>query len=141
MKIMKHPQPKEINTKDAELCMYLGAVGVVTSLICLIQHLQVITPIVINYYFALAYLLAIVSYILLMVKKPFSTISLIITSTLLFILILFYLLLQCFSLLSSLLMLYTIVVTAVLYINGMPTKLKQHQLYRKQENSFWNDKL
>ncbi len=138
---MKKNTAKELSVKDAEMCLFLGGIGVVFSSICLIQHLQVILDDTINYAFAFAYILAIVTYVLLMMKKYFSAIMLTVVSALLFINITFYLLLQCFSFLAFSLMLFTIVVTIFLFISEIPTKLKQHKLYTKQENVFWDDKL
>lgn len=138
--MQKNP-PKEIGTKESEFCTFVGIVGIAFSLTCLIQHLHAMLPFTFNYYFSLVYVLTIISYFLLTFKKHFAIIVLLISAIMLFGLVAFYSLFQNFSVLAILLMIFTFVITILLMINEYPTKLKQHHLYKKQENSYWSNKL
>ena len=139
--MMRKKMPAEISRKDAELCGMLGCVGAAIATVVLLQHLYFMVAIWIAYIMALVYMLSIIAFVLLATKKNIAPVLLIISSGLTLATVLYHTLAVAFSMLVTLLMLYSIIVTIVIYIEEMPRKLNAHYLYKKSENDYWENKL
>lgn len=132
---------QELPKKDAELCGTLGFVGATIATVTLFQHFYFMTTVWVAYAMMLVYMFTIVAYILLITKKSTAPVLLIIASGLLLLTMVYYTLAVAFSLLVTLLMLYTLVITILVFIEEMPQKLTSHNLYKKENDAYWANKL
>jgi len=131
----------QLNKKDSDLCITLGTVGTIFSLLALFQHLVIMIPFWLTYLMLLVYCVSIMSFISLIQKKKSAPIFLIFSSVILVLLLLFQLVSTVFSLIVILLTIYSLVVTTFLFVSEIPPKLKSNFHYTKEEKEFWSNKL
>jgi hypothetical protein len=127
-----------LTEKQEEFCMYAGILGSAASLICLIQHFIITRPHWISYLMAFAYVLAIISFILLTLKNYYSSLLLLISAVALSGTEVFLAVSGVFSLLVLLLTIFALVISIFLLIENYPAKFKQRQLALQKEKDEWN---
>ena len=129
------------NQKDENLCEYTGLFGVLLSLTCLIQHFVVTRSLWITQLMTVGYIFAIISFLLLALKKPVAPVLLIISAGFSFIMQIIWMKGFAFSLVVLLLVLYTVVIVVVSYVEQVPQKLKQKRQAEKEEEELWARKI
>ena len=131
----------KLTKKEEEFCVVAGIAGILLSITCLLQHLYFMYSLWITWLIAAVYILSIVAFVLLVRKNKFAPILLIIGASLLFINEILLWLLLTFSPAVLLLLLYSIVITVLVYTEGLPKKFKALSLASKTDEDFWKDKL
>lgn len=130
-----------LTERQLNLCEYGGAFGVLISLTCLIQHLIVtinnwITQLMIPYYF-----IAITVFLLLAFKKTYSVILLIISGVLSLIILLAWIKHHAFSVIVMALFFYHVIMIIALYVEQVPSKLKEKKRLEREEEDSWAGKI
>lgn len=131
----------KLTKKEEEFCAVAGIAGILLGVTCLLQHLYFMYSLWITWLIAAVYVLSIVAFILLVRKNKFAPVLLIISASLLFINEILLWLLLTFSPAVLLLLLYSIVITVLVYTEGLPKKFTALYLASKTDEDFWKDKL
>ncbi|MDZ4795136.1 MAG: hypothetical protein SGI83_12725 [Bacteroidota bacterium] len=127
--------------QELNLCEYGGAIGVLLSLTCLIQHLVVTVNNWITQSLVPGYLFAMVALLLLALKKTVAPVFLIISTILSMIIVFVWTKHQAFSAVVIALLLYHIVLVVGLYVEQVPAKLKENKQAQKAEEDAWAGKI
>lgn len=130
-----------LTDKNKDLCTYTGVFGILLSITCLIQHFVVAIPHWVTFIITLVYLLTITSFSLLAVMKPAAPVLLIISSVLVFLTEAFLIISGLFSLVVLLLFLYCIIITVIVFVDGIPKKLAAEAAKRRAEANEWAGKI
>jgi hypothetical protein len=128
-------------SKQQDLCGYCGAFGALIALTCIIQLLIIANVHWIAFTLLAMYLFIMSSFTLLALQKPVAPLLLIISSVLSFIaeatLILTYL----FSVIVIVLFIYCVTITAVIFVEQIPKRLKEKAIMIKAERKTWAGKI
>jgi hypothetical protein len=134
--------PHNILTKsENNLCDYAATFGVLLSLTCLVQHLIFAIPGRVTNPMIGGYVLAVISFLLLGLKKPVSIILLIISTVFSFVIEYLWLTHYSFSLVVLLFFLYNLIITIILFAEQIPKKLKLKNAAEKAEKDQWAGKV
>jgi hypothetical protein len=133
---MKPPTPAQQNT-----CAYTGTFGALIATTCVIQHLAITRDHWVTLLMLLFYLFSIVSFILLALQKRDAPILLIISAVLSFAAEIILLKSYVFSLIVLLLFLYTAIVLVVLYMDKIPSRLRDKAMLASAEKAAWEGKI
>ena len=131
----------KLTNKQQEFFAYSGTFGALLATTCLIQHMSLMYFFWIPYAMMLAYMLSVLSFILLALKKASAPLLLIISTF--FVLLTEALLITTyvFSLVVLLLFVYSMVIVVLMYIEQLPRKLKDQVLAEKMEAQIWKDRI
>lgn len=127
-----------LNRKQENFCENAGIAGVLLSITCLIQHLVFMVPGWLTYSILIVYCMAIAGFVMLARKSHQAFWLLLAAAILLFIVTAFMILIKAFSLVVPLLLIYTVIIVAVLSLNGIQPSLKEKWLHQKSEDEKWN---
>ncbi len=130
-----------LTDRNKEFCTYTGVFGVLLSLTCLIQHFVIAIPHWVTFMVTLVYLFTITSFALLALQKAAAPVMLIISSVLVFMTEAFLMITGLFSLVVILLFIYCIVITIVVYMDGIPKKLSTEAAKQRAERNEWVGKI
>ena len=131
----------KLTNKQQELFAYTGTFGALLATTCLIQHLAIARDHWIAHSLTLIYIYAILSFILLALKKTFAPVLLITCTVLVLLAEVILITSFVFSLVVLLLFLYSTVIVVLLYIEQLPRKLKEQALAEKMEAEMWKDRI
>ncbi len=137
----------ELNEKDKVFCNVWGTIGVVLSSACLIQHLYMFPSFIWQaMLFRLQLVFSIVAFVLLIRKHPATVFCQVIAAALVFLYLVFLIYLFfagviIFSFVTFLLFFYQVIVLVLIYMNGLPPRLRLHKEHKAKESQFWNDKI
>lgn len=138
---MLTPKPTPLNDSDKSYCMWTGMVGLFLGLASLIQHMQLIYNFTINYVLALFIVIAMIGFLLLVLKNEVSVWVLLASAVLLLVLNFIYAIDANFSFLRFIYFIYTLVITVVSLMNNLPRKLRLNTKYKRLDDYYWRDKL
>ncbi len=127
-----------LNRKQENFCENAGIAGELLSITCLIQHLVFMVPGWLTYSILIVYCMAIAGFVMLARKSHQAFWLLLAAAILLFIVTAFMILIKAFSLVVPLLLIYTVIIVAVLSLNGIQPSLKEKWLHQKSEDEKWN---
>jgi predicted neutral ceramidase superfamily lipid hydrolase len=131
----------KLTTKQQEFFAYTGTFGALLAITCLVQHLSIARDHWIAHSLTLIYIFAVLAFVLLALKKTFAPV-LLITSTVLVLLAELTLYISfVFSLVVLLLFVYSTVIVVLLYIEQLPSKLKEQALAERMEADVWKDRI
>lgn len=130
-----------LTDRNKEFCTYTGVFGVLLSLTCLIQHFVIAIPHWVTFMVTLVYLFTITSFALLALQKAAAPVMLIISSVMVFMTEAFLMITGLFSLVVILLFIYCIVITIVVYMDGIPKKLSAEAAKQRAERNEWVGKI
>jgi hypothetical protein len=136
-----HDPGNILTNSENNLCDYTATFGVLLSLTCLAQHLIFAIPGRVTNPMIAGYILAIISFLLLGLKKPVSIILLIISTGFSFIIEYLWLTHYSFSLVVLLFFLYHVIFIIVLFTEQVPKKLKMKEAAEKNERDIWAGKI
>lgn len=131
----------KLSSQDEDICSYTGLFGIFIALTCLIQLIVYSTSHWMVFVLLTLYLLCAVAFSMLAFKHRISPLLLIIASVLALAAELYYLLTVVFSVIVTILFIYSVTVTIFLYMTGMPAKLVRLYNEKKAEENQWMDKL
>lgn len=128
--------------KDQQFCSWIGLSGLGISVTCLLQHLGFMNYSVwMAYAIIPVYIFSIIAFSLLIAKSPAAPVCILISAILVFLDEVYVFLTLTFSLILLMLVLYSVVVTVLVYVNGLPARLRQFARQQRSEDDFWKDKL
>lgn len=132
---------RELDKKSSEFIAYVGVVGAAIAFTCFAQWLIAMYNFWFNYVFVAIHFYSFIAYITLVSKKRYSVVLVTVSAILTLIVSAAYMALNTISPIIVVFMLYGIIITALLYINDYPAKLKSHYLHKKQEDDYWEGKI
>lgn len=132
---------KTLSTKEQDLCSYAGTFGALLTATCFVQHVIIMREHWVTYSMMGIYLLAIIAFILLAVQKTIAPVLLIICATLLLLLGAVWIASGLYSIVVILLFIYTTVIAILLFMEGIPAKLKEKARAAKAEQMEWENKI
>jgi len=130
-----------LTNKQQDFCGYCGTFGALLSLTCLVQHLVISNVHWISFTLLGMYLFVAASFILLAVQKPIAPVLLIISCVVTLVAEATLIISFVFSVAVILLFVYTVVITMVIYIEGLPKRLKGRALLIRAEKEAWEGKI
>jgi CHASE2 domain-containing sensor protein len=130
-----------LTERQQNLCVYGGLFGAMLTATCLIQHIALSTNHWIAFVLMGVYAYTLLVFILLAFQRMLAPLLLITSSSLIMISLVFVLAGGFYSLALILLFLYCTVITIVIYMEQLPSKLKQKALIKRQEEMAWRDKI
>lgn len=133
--------PATLTNHEKNLCEYGAVIGILLSLTCLVQHLILAIPSAITNPMIPAYVFAVIAFLLLALQKPVSILLLIISFVFMFIINVVWMRHFSFSLAVLLLLIYHLVAVIILFVEGIPMKLKRKAAAEKAEKESWADKI
>jgi hypothetical protein len=134
--------PHSILTSDEKnICEYGAALGVVLTLICLVQHTLVVIPKTLTNSMVPAYFFIIIAFILLGLQKTFSIVLLIISAVFSATIEYLWITHYSFSLVVMLLFMYHVIAIVILFMQNIPKKLKMKSAAEKADRDRWAGKI
>ena len=130
-----------LSERQLNLCEYGGAFGILLSLTCLIQHLIVTVDNWITQLMTPYYIIAIIVFFFLAFKKTIAPILLIISAVLSIIVLMTWIKHQAFSAVVTGLFLYHVIIIIALYVEQVPSKLKERKRLEREEENNWAGKI
>lgn len=130
-----------LTEKNESFCSTTGFIGLGLSITCLLQLFFFMNSHWIIYPITAVYIFSIISFSLLIKQNRYAPLILVISSILLFLTELWLFIALAFSLIVILTLLYSIIITVLIYIDNLPEKLKLQALDKKAEENYWNDKV
>jgi len=130
-----------LTTSEKNLCEYGAALGVVLSVVCLVQHSVLVIPGPVTNPMIPAYFFFIITFILLGLQKSFSVVLLIIGAGLSAVIEWLWTTHYSFSLVVLMLFFYHVVAIVVLFMQDIPKKLKLKKAAEKADKEIWADKI
>jgi len=127
--------------KQQDICGYCGTFGALISLTCIIQLLIIANAHWIPLALLVIYLFIMSSFILLSLQKPVAPPLLIISSVLSLIAEVTLILTYLFSVIVILLFIYCVTITAVIFMEQIPKRLKEKAQIVKAESETWAGKI
>ena len=139
---MSTPSPlSPLNSYQENICTEGGTFGALLSVTCFIQHVVVTLSTWITQAMIPAYLFIIAAFILLAFQKSVSPILIIIGTAFSMVIEWIWLHDFAFSLVVLSLFLYHVALLVVLFVEGIPKKLKQKQQLKNEEDQQWAGKI
>lgn len=144
---MNLSKPKQLTSKDEEFCAVAGVAGTVLSTVCLFQNWYILTWHWLSFVISAVFIFSIVAFVLLVKKQSAAFICICISALLLFAYMLFLVVsiflyqVLVFSWVFTILLVYNITISIIIFANDLPAKLKQRQQALAAEDAYWNDKL
>lgn len=129
------------SSQDEDTCSYSGLFGVLISLTCLIQLIVYSTSYWIVFVLLALYLLCATAFSMLAFKHRAAPVLLIIACVLALAAEVYYLLTVVFSVIVTILFIYSTTVTVYIYVTGIPAKLARLYNEKKAEENQWRDRL
>jgi hypothetical protein len=134
--------PHSVLTSDEKnICEYGASLGVVLTIICLIQHTLVLIPIALTNSMVPAYFFIIISFILVGLQKTFSIFFLVVSGLLSAIIEYLWIAHSSFSLVVMLLFMYHVAAIVVLFTQDIPKKFKMKRAAEKADRDLWAGKI
>lgn len=130
-----------LTNSEKNLCEYGAALGVVLTLICLVQHIIAVIPSHITNPMVPAYVFTIIAFILLGFQKPIAVVLLIISAGFSAIIEYLWITHYSFSLVVMLLFIYHVVAIVVLFMQDIPKKIKVKRAAEKADRDMWAGKI
>lgn len=130
-----------LTPNEKSLCEYGAALGVVLTLVCLVQHTLVVIPRTLTNSMVPAYFFIITAFILFGLQKTFSIVLLIISAVLSAVIEYLWVTHESFSLVVMLLFMYHIAAIVYLLTQNIPQKLKMKKAAEKAERDRWAGKI
>lgn len=130
-----------LTSKQQDLCGYSGTFGALLSFTCLVQHLAISNPHWISFTLLAMYFFVAASFILLAFQKSIAPVLLIISCIVTFLAEATLIISFVFSVVVVLLFIYTLVITVVIYMEGLPKRLKEKAILIKAEREAWKGKI
>lgn len=127
--------------RHQNICIYGGIFGAMLAATCLIQHISLSRTHWISFTLLGVYAYSITVFIVLSLQKSWAPVLLIISSSMIMIVLVFLLVGGFYSLALILLFLYSVVMTIVIYMEQLPSRLKEKAQLKKQEELAWRDKI
>jgi hypothetical protein len=138
----KQPTMSGLSERQQNICIYGGIFGVMLAATCLIQHIRFSTSHWIAFVLMGVYIYSLLVFVLLSLQKEISPLLMITSSALVMIALVYIIAFEGFySLALILLFLYCTVITIVIYMEQLPTRLKEKAQLKKQEELAWKDKI
>lgn len=137
----------ELSQPQKDFVSYSGMVGLGLAIGCFVQQLYIIKENSMLMLLSLSALAGIVGFIFLLLKRKEAGVLLIITSALLFIrqAIIAWMLAKygivMFSLLQLVFIIYCIVITIMVMLNGYPTLFRKMATEKKAEEDYWKNNI
>lgn len=133
---------KNILTQYQEnLCEYGGTFGVLITLTTMIQHIIAVISNWLTQSMLVVYVFALTSFFLLVFKKAIAPYLLIASTVLAVSVVFIWSKYHAFSLMVVVFALYHMIIVAVIFIDGIPGKLKERLLAEKAERDAWAGKI
>ncbi len=136
-----------LDTSDEDFCLYAGGLGTILSLACLVQVFMAFNSHWFTTIISILFVFTAISYIMLIMHHRVAPLLVLISGILilLYVLLLVYLFLTAtaivFSWILLLLLIYSNLITIVVYAKGLPKKFNLIAKKAKEEKDYWNDKL
>lgn len=139
---MSARSPHEALTeRQKEICQYAGAFGILLTLTCLIQHLVVARSVWLSYVMLIAYVMALVSFLLLALLKHIAPWMVIVSGVLAIGLQMIWMMSGLFSLTVLMLFIYHVIIIVMLFTEQIPARLNEKRRLEIQEEMEWYSKL
>ncbi|MGN6294906.1 MAG: hypothetical protein ACTHMV_19300 [Chitinophagaceae bacterium] len=140
--VTKQPTMSGLSERQQNICIYGGIFGVMLAATCLIQHIRFSTSHWIAFVLMGVYVYSLFVFVLLSLQKGIAPLLMITSSSFVMIALVYIIAIEGFySLALILLFLYCTVITIVIYMEHLPTRLKEKAQLKKQEEMAWKDKL
>ena len=130
-----------LTNRQKNVCEYSATFGVLLTLTCLIQHLIIAIPGPVTNFMIFGYIFAITSFLLLGFQIHFSVFLLIISAAISLMIEFLWMANFAFSLVVLLLFLYHGVIVVVVFVEGIPKKLRMKSAAAKAERDLWAGKI
>jgi len=130
-----------LTKKQESFCENTGLFGVMTSVVCLGQHLFFMIPDLVTFAIIPVYIVCIIAFVLLMQKKATAFRLLFLSTILVFLLEVFMIISLALSLIILILLLYMIVIVTLLYMDGIQQQLNRKYIAEQQEAAQWDNIL
>lgn len=127
--------------RHQNICIYGGIFGAMLAATCLIQHISLSRTHWISFTLLGVYAYSITVFVVLSLQKSWAPVLLIISSSMIMIVLVFLLVGGFYSLALILLFLYSVVMTIVIYMEQLPSRLKEKAQLKRQEELAWRDKI
>jgi hypothetical protein len=132
---------QDLTNSQKDLCGYGGTFGVMIAVTVLIQHLNHMGSHWIAYSMVAIYSFVTTSFVLLALQKPIAPMLLIVGSVMVLLAEVALIINFVFSLVVFILMVYTITITVVIYVQQLPKVLKERALFIKADADSWQEKI
>jgi hypothetical protein len=130
-----------LTKKQQDLCAYTGLFGSLINATCLIQHIIITRSHWVVFVMLGIYIFAIISFGSLGFQKAIAPWLLVITAILLLLAELVFVFGSAFSLVVLLAFLYNVIVVVLLFVEGLPARLREKARLIRSEELAWKDKL
>jgi len=130
-----------LTNRQKNVCEYSATFGVLLTLTCLIQHLIIAIPGPVYILMFFGYVFAIISFLLLGFQIHFSVFLLIVSAAISLMIEFLWMANFAFSLVVLLLFLYHGVIVVVVFVEGIPKKLRMKRAAAKAERDLWAGKI
>lgn len=130
-----------LSKRHQNICSNIGTFGILIALTCLVQQMVFGTGHWLAFVMAAIYIFAAISFLLLTLQKTAAPILIIISTAFTFCAEVLLMLMLAFSPVVILLFFYSVVAIVIVYMEGVPGKLKEKALALKMEELAWKDKL
>jgi hypothetical protein len=136
-----------LTESDKDFCAAAGGIGIAISFVCIIQHFYMLPSF--EWYillFSVQFIFSVIALALLIRKSSAAPVCIIIAATLVFLYCIFLMLLYfsgvvIFSFILIILLAYLVTVSVLIYMRGLPEKLRFYQQQKKDELEYWNNKI
>lgn len=129
---------EHLTKKQESFCENGGIFGVLISLTCLIQHIVFMIPAWVNYAVIAVYFLSITGFILLAKRSSKAYLIILISSILIFLVTALMILSFVFSLVLLILLIYSILMIVFMKVNDIPKQLHQKEKAERAEREKWD---
>lgn len=136
-----HRHLNPLTNWQKNICEWGGALGILLSLTCLIQHLAVVIPNNVTKPMLPAYFFAIIAFLLLCFQKTIAPILIIISAACSAVIEYLWMTHDSFSLVVMLLFVYHVIILVAVYTEQIPQRLAQKRKAEKEEQDMWAGKI
>lgn len=123
------------------ICVYGGVFGILISATCLIQLMAMTTSHWLTYSLLSVYTSGLVTFLLLALQRYYAPIFMIVSTALSMVSVTILLIGGFFSLILIIEFFYVLVMTIVVFMENIPSALKNKARLKKQEELVWKDKI
>jgi len=129
----------KLDKRSEDFCNLYGTIGIFLSTTCLLQLLYFMLAFWTNWLITAFYIFGIISFSLMVKKHQSAPLLLMINSILLFLVATWFAITQTYSPILWICMCYSIVISILMYVDGINKKLILLANEKKIENAYWQN--
>jgi hypothetical protein len=129
---------EDLTKKQESFCENAGIFGVLISATCLIQHIVFMVPGWLTYSIIFVYLLSITGFTLLARRSAKAYLLILISTILIFLVEVLMIVELTFSLVLLIQLIYSVMMIVFMNIDGIQKQLKRKEMNEKAEKEKWN---